>query len=558
MYRLLIVDNEEYVVDGLVELFRHEKELDLEVLGAYSSSEGLKCLMSTKIDIVITDIRMPGMSGLELQKVIVSRWPRCKVIFLSGYDDFNYAQEAMRVGSSNYILKTEGDEVIVEAVRQATLQLQSDTETQNIIMQAKQKIQQAADALRREYFSNLILGDSYAYRTMEKQFSDLCIPLSAKKPVFVAVVRIDEWSRDFSFYDKSLLQYGVQNIAQEHLDLSTIHSSFVYERSKMIWLIQPKSDDWHPHQVVHDHLWRMTQHFIYGSFESIQSTCVDLLHLPISVTISREAVAWMDLRSAYEKLSHYFEFGMKKQLLIVEADNAVASGGAAVERIHTQEVLKQYELLNYYLENNEGTEFFSILQMLMETGHKASSSSNSVMALQIASTVSSIMLSFMENLSLKEEPKSYVTDIQNLLRPESLANWKQTEMQLFHLAEVLFEHKSAATANGEEEIVYQVNHYIQRNLGGDLTLKTIAQEIGHNPSYLSRLYKQKAGQGLSETILDARLNRAKELLIQPQYKINDVSKMVGFLSEHYFYRFFKRATRLTPQEFRELEVNRRQ
>jgi two-component system, response regulator YesN len=560
MYRLLIVDNEEYVVDGLVDLFRQEKSLDVEVHGAYSSAESLNYLMSTKVDIVITDIRMPGMSGLEMQKVIVSRWPRCKVIFLSGYDDFNYAQEAIRSGSVNYILKTEGDEVIIEAVRQIALQLKSEMELQTIIMQAKQQIQQATDALQREYFSNLIVGDKYAYRTMEQQFADLSIPLSSMKSLFVVVGRVDEWSHEYSYYDKSLLLYGVQNIAQEYLALSTLLTSFIYERSKIVWLIQPKLDEENPHQVIHDHLWKMTQQFIYGTFESIQSTCMDLLHLPISIAISREAVGWKQMGKEYEKLSDYFELGMKKQLLIVETEKKGEEGIEAKRSpISPQEVLKQYELLNYYMENNERAEFFRILQVLMEAGRKATSAAQTVMALQIASTVCSILFSFMEKLQRPHDSDSEFAQAEKLLlRQEGHENWEATSAELSRLAEALFEYKSAAADSEEDEIVQRVHHYIQRNISGDVTLKTIAQFIGHNPSYLSRLYKHKAGQVLSEYITDAKLNLAKELLVQPQYKISDVSKMVGFLSDHYFYRFFKRETQLTPQEFREQEVNRRQ
>jgi len=72
------------------------------------------------------------------------------------------------------------------------------------------------------------------------------------------------------------------------------------------------------------------------------------------------------------------------------------------------------------------------------------------------------------------------------------------------------------------------------------------------------LYKQKAGKGLSETIMELKLSKAKQLLAEPQYRIQDISKAVGFLSDHYFYRFFKKAMKLTPQEYREqLNVNGR-
>ncbi|WMT39454.1 response regulator [Paenibacillus sp. D2_2] len=159
MYRLLIVDNEEYVVDGLVELFNAENRPDLETQGAYSAAEAMNALMTTSYDIVITDIRMPGINGLELQRIIASRWPYCKVIFLSGYDNFNYAQEAIRQGSVNYILKTEDDDVIIAAVDGAIEKIRSEKEEKKALTEARTQVKKAMAALQREFFEGLLMGE---------------------------------------------------------------------------------------------------------------------------------------------------------------------------------------------------------------------------------------------------------------------------------------------------------------------------------------------------------------------------------------------------------------
>lgn len=97
MYRLLIVDDEPYIVDGLqalVEQWDLPEELDVRC--AYSADEALEAADLAKIDVCLTDIRMPGMDGIRLQGEMLRRWPQCKVIFLTGYDDFEYAQSAIR------------------------------------------------------------------------------------------------------------------------------------------------------------------------------------------------------------------------------------------------------------------------------------------------------------------------------------------------------------------------------------------------------------------------------------------------------------------------------
>src|SRR5690606_14704865 len=110
MYRLLIVDDEEIIVNGLYEIFRNIKDLDLDVYKAYSGEEAIEWLNRTRVDIVLTDIRMPGIDGLELLEIIHRSWPQCRVIFLTGYDEFEYVYKAIQHKAVNYILKIEDND----------------------------------------------------------------------------------------------------------------------------------------------------------------------------------------------------------------------------------------------------------------------------------------------------------------------------------------------------------------------------------------------------------------------------------------------------------------
>src|SRR5690606_38052603 len=103
MYRVLVVDDEPYLVNSLTAMLADMDDLELDVYPSYSAFEALKLLEQWKFDIVLSDIQMPGMDGLELQGRINRLWPRCKFIFLAGYDHFEYIQSALKHGASNYI-----------------------------------------------------------------------------------------------------------------------------------------------------------------------------------------------------------------------------------------------------------------------------------------------------------------------------------------------------------------------------------------------------------------------------------------------------------------------
>src|SRR5690606_19167582 len=99
---------------------------ELDVCRAYSGKEALAWMARTRIDIVLTDIRMPGMSGLDLSAQIVTHWPRCRIIFLTGYSEFEYAYQAIQMANVRYLLKTEGYDKVMETVREVVRELDHD------------------------------------------------------------------------------------------------------------------------------------------------------------------------------------------------------------------------------------------------------------------------------------------------------------------------------------------------------------------------------------------------------------------------------------------------
>ena len=119
LFRVLIVDDEPMVVDEVSTLLMSWDNMCLDILMAYTAKDALEIVQKGRIDILITDIEMPEMNGLELMKRVSEQWPECKLIILTGYPDFNYAYEAIRNKASAYILKTESDQHLLEAVNKA-------------------------------------------------------------------------------------------------------------------------------------------------------------------------------------------------------------------------------------------------------------------------------------------------------------------------------------------------------------------------------------------------------------------------------------------------------
>ena len=116
MFRLLIVDDEPFIADSIYEVISGINNPELDVYKAYSGREALEWMERARFDIVMTDIRMPDISGLQLMERIRESWPECRAIFLTGYNEFDYVYKAIQYKDTSYLLKTEGFEKIIETV----------------------------------------------------------------------------------------------------------------------------------------------------------------------------------------------------------------------------------------------------------------------------------------------------------------------------------------------------------------------------------------------------------------------------------------------------------
>ena len=148
MIRLLIVDDEPIIVEGLAELFQQMTHLELEIHQAFDGIEALEIAKKLRMDIILTDIEMPEMNGIQLQKEVNQLWTRCKFIFLTGYSDFDYIQETTRSGAIDFVLKTEGDDPIIAAIEKAVRTLHEEVSYEQLIHDAQVKMKTVLPTLQ--------------------------------------------------------------------------------------------------------------------------------------------------------------------------------------------------------------------------------------------------------------------------------------------------------------------------------------------------------------------------------------------------------------------------
>jgi two-component system response regulator YesN len=273
---MMVVDDLPIIVERMVRLIGEHEQLDLELVKAYSAFEALDLLKKIKIDIVLTDIKMPGMEGIELLHEIREYWPRCKVIFLTSYDEFHYAKSAISGGGFDFILKFESDEVIIESVQKAVAALHDEYAALKQLHEAQMQKRQMIPLLQEQALSNLLYGKG-EIRSGKEPFRELGIPLQSGIPVYVLVGRVDDWAAITGTSDRKLLLYAARNVAEELLNVSVVIVSATVEESKMACLIQPKEClNAAQQEELPDEVWERTFSFVFESIPFIQTTCRDL------------------------------------------------------------------------------------------------------------------------------------------------------------------------------------------------------------------------------------------------------------------------------------------
>lgn len=554
LYRLLIVDDEPYIVDALADLCERAPTLDVEVYKSYSASEALGWLKRTKIDIVLSDIKMPGLSGLALQKEIRRYWPNCKIIFLTGHDQFAYIQEATRAGSIDYILKTEGNDAVLLALENGIRLLDQDLAAGSLVIQAEENMRKALPFLQKQFVLDWLQSDPKYLResSLPERFAELDMPLKADRPCLLVLGRVDTWNEQVSPGTRSLYRYAIENIMNELLSPMVTTLSVDYDRTKTVWLLQYHEEEPGDKESRQEADKRVIR-FVHGTLERIQAECRTLLKLETSFAAAHEWVAWKRLPPKLATLRDLLSsgLGIGHECLLVEAAAGAQPATLSVMESRSRMHLKKIELLRGCLDNGEQEEFYTLLAEVMDLSEASSGHYVFLLRMEIYYELVAVFIPHI--VELQEASGVEQINFDDLTHYKAHASWEDATDFFRQLTDLIFSHKEQNKYEQQHEVIIKINRYIEQNLAGDLSLTQIGEQVGHNPSYLSRLYKQITGEGLSEAITTARLAKAKELLSSTPLKIHEVSAAVGFISPPYFYRFFKKATHLTPQEYRELK-----
>ncbi|MBB6729573.1 response regulator [Cohnella zeiphila] len=544
MFQLMIVDDEASVREGIA-LTVPWRQLGVEfVHRAESAYEALELLKRHSIDIVITDIRMPGMSGLELIRTILNTWTGIRCIVLSGYADFQYAQEAIRAQTMDYLLKPVRTEDLIETVRSVQEKLKLEWEQRAVFNQAMSNLVSHRPLLRSHLLGDLLNGRYLPRDYLRDQLAFLDIPFADGDEVAMMIVRLEN---EFAGYDQSslhLLEYAVCNITEEIF--GRMFRLWHYKDSHDFLVFAIKFDCEDESDVIASEAPKDIgkQKLIERLAEQLQKSVQTYLKGRISLMVSRWSDFPRGLRPLYESSVQAMRtrIGGDSGFFFTMTDEPKQAKADSLDELYRTPTLL------HLLEAGRWDEAERKLLRIGEELAKsfAESREHWMEAFHVVSATFS-------NLAHQNgQPLACLLpqDVRDFRRTDDFRSVGQLTEWSLQVLRLLKEDLNGRTKSARKTILDQAKEFARLHLAQDVSLAAIADHVHLHPVYLSRVFTAETGETLSDYLHRLKMDRASYLLKHSEQKIYEIAAQVGYEST-YFMKVFKKHFGKTPQEYRE-------
>jgi len=519
MYRILIVDDEALVRRGIKRSINWN-ELDIEMVAeAENGVEALEQVLENVPDIILLDICMPKMDGLEFASIVKQQYPQIKIVIITGFDDFEYARTALRTGVDDYILKPITREMVEDVVR-AQLEKLEEEGRKSVPTEVEEE-KKAASVL-----NAVLRGETRAVQELPAFLEYAQIE---DKDIWFVLIK-DYLSGCKAWADgeaDSLAEFAILNIAEELLQDS--HSGFAFEAHKdgLSMVISCPS-----------------RHKLEEKLTEICHSILDFIEIPVDFAVSsRGTLEELPALAEQAREAMRCTFVLSSQNIIFYDDLKKQAAGIQYPEETERELLQSLYLSD--MEHSSALIDIFFRQLREATSDEAKCKSMLLrLLLRIANTVESM------NSRVQDE-NGHAMDFDPVGILDGFETLDQASGWLKSFYQETFDYVSSMKSRSGQ-LFLKIRQYIEKNYAdSDLNLKKCSEDLFLSSGYISMILKKESGKTFVDYLNEYRIHKAAELLSEPESKVYEVATAAGFTHQTYFSSVFKKVIGLTPKQFKE-------
>ena len=525
-YKVILVDDEAEVID-MIEKKIHWNDLGFEVAG--SATNGVKALeLVEKLqpDVVLTDIKMPYMDGLELSRRLNREYPNIYIMLCTGFDEFEYAKEAVHLEIKEYMLKPVNATELSESLTNLKHTLDREREEKLNVKKLNDYFQEVLPKLQSNFFISLIEGrvEKHDYERFLQAYQ-----VDMKGPLFGCVIFHTSENHVPEGMNPLLLSMSVEREIKQRLMDQWNCREFIYMGNTLLILELDAEDQITQITDACDRFCRWAYRIMGAVVTAgIGTVCDSLYEISLSYERAREAVSYRVLYGT-KRAINIGEIVPKEQIKPVQSEEsrmqmlfrAIRIGDSAeIERAAHGEMEKLHK-------NTETMSQYNLATMEIVSGFFKFCTDNSLDFNKISGNMQNIY----EKVSQMDE--------------SSLTAW------IVQMSETISEKLKCARNSSARRLIVEAQNIVkERYMEADISLDEICTVLGVSNSYFSSLFKKEAGKSFISYLTDYRMDIAAEMILNTDEKSYTIAEKVGYLDANYFSYVFKKKFGVSPSKYR--------
>lgn len=522
MFKLLIVDDEKIVIDAVTFIINKEFKEVLIFQWAKSGREAIEKCESFNPDIVLMDIRMPGINGIEAISEIKKTQLNITFIIVSAYEQFEYAKEAISLGVQDYILKPIIKKNLVSTIENVIKKLISDKEKRKEELENIENYQNLIPFIEHGFIYSILLGDSYGNKTIK--YKELLGLTEAGGYIIILESKVKGEIRG----TEVLLELQDE---QEYYKL--IRDAF---KCKCKCLIGPLMINriviFIPSNINEEYMGRVKSYEIASYVVNRVKKFSDELQVNIGIGSYKSV---KNIASSYEEALRALDYQRDKGITHIKDIN--------VEVDSVTEYPKDAEnrLMEMIVNVDEKGAFdaFNKIYVWVLKNYKDCPKEGKWKLLELMMTIDRIAFNF----GIKDKNKNYLYSMNSIEEYLALENWcKERIIQVIKNINELQKKKI-------NKVIINAKLFIKENFSREITLEEVSKSVCVSPHYFSRLFKEETSENFIEYLTKVRIDKAKEFMKTSNLSIKEICFKVGFADPNYFSHIFKKIEKLTPSQY---------